>query len=236
MYKLMSKHNLIKRITKKYLRPQNGPILEGGCGVGQFVYSLSEAGYTCVGIDIAKETIKRAQKTNPSLNLKVMDVRDLKFPDNYFAGYWSLGVIEHFFEGYDEILNEMYRVIKPGGHLFISAPTMSLLRKLKAFFGVYEIASGEIKNAFNKSDFYQFIFPHKKLINDFTKKGLELVEVRDTGGIKGLKDEVTLFKTILKFISEQRNKNIVFKSFVKSLDIVLSQVSGHMGLFVFKKR
>jgi ubiquinone/menaquinone biosynthesis C-methylase UbiE len=227
---------LVGRVTKKYLRSQDGPILEGGCGVGQFVYLLSEAGYKCIGIDIAEETIKRARKANPSLNLEIMDVRELEFPDNYFAGYWSLGVIEHFFEGYDEILNEMSRVVKPGGDIFVTVPVMSLQRRLKAFFGFYETASEEINNKFSKSDFYQFIFTHKKLINNFTKNGLELVEIRNKGGIKGLGDEVAIFKAPFRFISGLRNKNIVFKSLVKLLDIILSPVAGHMGLFVFKKQ
>ena len=234
-YKSMSKYSLVGRITRKYLRLQDGPILEGGCGVGQFVYSLSEAGYKCIGIDTAAETIKRARKANPSLNLKVMDIRMLEFPDEYFAGYWSLGVIEHFFEGYDDILNEMYRVVKPGGYIFVTVPIMSLLRRLNAFCGVYEIASAERENEFSKDDFYQFVLPNKRIIADFENKGLELIEMRNKGGIKGLADEVMILKAPSKFISSMRNKNFFCKCLVKLLDVVLSPVTGHMRLFVFKK-
>jgi len=234
-YRSMSKHNLVARITKKYLCPHNGPILEGGCGVGQFVYSLSEVGYKCIGIDIAEETITRAQMVNPSLQLEVMDVKELDFPDNHLAGYWSMGVIEHFFEGYDDIVSEMRRVVKPGGYVFVTVPVMSLLRRIKAFLGAYESAPLKIKNGIMADEFYQFIVPHEKLVNDFTRKGFELVEMRNKGGMKGLGDDLMVSKSLLRAISRLRSKNIVFKCLVKLLDVVLSPVTGHMGLFVFKQ-
>jgi len=53
------------------------------------------------------------------------DVRKLNFPDHYFDGYWSLGVIEHFYKGYDEIIHKIYRVLHPGGFLFLTVPEMS---------------------------------------------------------------------------------------------------------------
>jgi len=42
----------------------------------------------------------------------------LKFPNNFFDGYWTLGVIEHFWEGYNQIIEEAKRVIKPGDIYF----------------------------------------------------------------------------------------------------------------------
>lgn len=235
LYKSLSKYNLLRRITKKYLSPQDGLILEGGCGIGQFVYSLSQAGYECIGIDTAEETVAKIKSLYPALNVTVMDVRKLDFPDNYFAGYWSIGVIEHFLEGYDDILNEMFRVVKPGGYMFVRVPVMSFLRRLKAFFGLYETISSNNNENISKVYFYQFIFSHKKIINDFAKKELELVEMRNKGGIKGSGDEIPMLKAALQYIAQLRNKNLVFKSFVKLLDIILSPITGHTCLFVFKK-
>ena len=40
------RHNFVVRTTKRYLKQSEGPILEGGCGIGQNVYALSKAGYT----------------------------------------------------------------------------------------------------------------------------------------------------------------------------------------------
>ncbi len=64
-------------------------------------------GYQSAGVDFAKETIERVKEIIPKLDVRVGDVRDLQFPDNYLTGYWSLGVIEHFWDGYYDILEEM---------------------------------------------------------------------------------------------------------------------------------
>jgi len=235
LYKSLSKYNLLRRITKKYLKPQDGPILEGGCGIGQFVYSLSQVGYECIGIDTAEETVAKIKSLYPTLNVTVMDVRKLDFPDNYFAGYWSMGVIEHFLEGYDEVLNEMCRVVKLGGYMFVKVPVLSFLRRLKVFFGLYETIIYNNNDILSKIDFYQFILPYKKIINDFTEKELELVKMHNNGGIIGLGDEIILFKPLLQYISRFRSKNVIIKSFIKFLDIILSPITGHTCLFVFKK-
>ena len=121
----VSKHNIVNRVTRKHLKPEDGLVLEGGCGLGQFVHSLSDIGYDCVGIDTAQETIATIKSTYPDLNVKVMDINNLEYPSGHFAGYWSLGVIEHLPGGYEQALQEMYRVIKPCGYVFVAVPINS---------------------------------------------------------------------------------------------------------------
>lgn len=104
----------LRKFTRKLLEPGT-KILEGGCGIGQNVYGLKHLGYDVCGVDFAKKTIKRIKETFPELKVSIQDVRRLAFPDNFFGGYWSLGVIEHSWNGYSKILNEARRVIKPGG-------------------------------------------------------------------------------------------------------------------------
>ena len=129
---------VIKKISNKYL-PKKGKIVDAGCGVGQNVYALEKYGFESYGIDFAKETIQKTKMHFPNLKVYVQDVRHMEFPDGYFDGYWSLGVIEHFWRGYDEVIKEAYRVLKPGGFVFLTVPAMSLLRRLKAILGLYPI-------------------------------------------------------------------------------------------------
>lgn len=96
IYRSLSKYNLVRRVTQRYSSPENGPILEGGCGLGQFVYSISEAGYKCVGVDTAEKTIAKIKSLYPTLDVALMDIKQLEFPDNYFAGYWSGGSLNIF--------------------------------------------------------------------------------------------------------------------------------------------
>jgi SAM-dependent methyltransferase len=104
-------------ILQKYLPDKNALILEGGCGDGHLVDAMQYWGYKAVGVDFAERTIATTRKIAPELDLNIGDVRKLDYEDCSFDGYWSLGVIEHFWEGYSSILKEMYRVLKPGGFL-----------------------------------------------------------------------------------------------------------------------
>ncbi|MBN2964202.1 class I SAM-dependent methyltransferase, partial [Sulfurospirillum sp. T05] len=86
------------QITQKYLNSRT-KILEGGCGLCGKVIALQNAGFDVVGVDYAEETVNRVLEKYPNLNLEVADVMNLPFLDDSFDGYWSFGVIEHFWSG-----------------------------------------------------------------------------------------------------------------------------------------
>ncbi len=108
-------------VTEKYL-PRGARILEGGCGRANKVMALSAAGYRATGVDFAEDSVKQARLHYPDLDIRQGDVRSLDFPDGHFDGYWSMGVIEHFWEGYGPILAEAARVLRPNGYLFGQSP------------------------------------------------------------------------------------------------------------------
>jgi SAM-dependent methyltransferase len=58
------------------------------------------------------------------------DVRHLPFPDGFADVCISLGVVEHFPGGPQEVLAEMSRVLRPGGLLFLTVPYYNWLRRL----------------------------------------------------------------------------------------------------------
>ncbi|MCK9378656.1 MAG: methyltransferase domain-containing protein [Candidatus Moranbacteria bacterium] len=226
-----SRDQFISRITKRYITPSTTKkILEGGCGMGQFVYSLEINGYNAYGIDYAKKTIKKINESMPSLKISFGNVQNTQFPDNFFHGYWSLGVIEHFFEGYDNIISEMSRIIKPKGYLFITFPYMSPIRKIKSRFGLYTIFS---RKKFQKNDFYQFALDYKKVQRDIEKKGFSLVKKMPFDGIKGLKDEITIIKPLLQKIYD--SQNIFIRILKITISALFSPLTSHSILLVFKK-
>lgn len=231
IYTSISRNNLVNRMTRRYVSPQDGPILEGGCGMGRYVFSISQAGYKCIGVDTAEKTIERTKKTYPQLDVRVMSVEDIDFPDNYFAAYWSLGVIEHFLNGYDKVLDEMFRVIKPGGYAFVSVPVISWLRKLKIILGLYETKVQVTVN----TDFYQFILPPQKVTEDFEGKGFKKMAVVRRSGLKGLRDELSKLERPLRYIASLRDRNLFLKVLVETLERCLSPVTGHISFFVFQK-
>ena len=148
-----SNSKLVVEKTLKYL--QKGlKVLEGGCGMGDKVYHLQQAGIKSYGVDFAPKTVNLLNKNLPELNISLGDVRKLKFKNEYFDGYWSLGVIEHFYNGFEDISDEMYRVLKYGGYLFITVPTFSLFRRIKAYLGFYKKVDASFPE---HEDFYQYM-------------------------------------------------------------------------------
>ena len=173
--------------VKKYL-PPGSLVLEGGCGQGQLVHALCYQGYQAVGVDFAEKTVHMIQEAVPDLNVRVGDVRHLSIPDETFDGYLSVGVIEHFWEGYAPIISEMARILKIGGFLFISFPYMSPLRKLKAMLHFYP-TMGFQEAKCKQNAFYQFALNQDSVVNDLRQYGFVLKYALPFDGLKGFKDE-----------------------------------------------
>ena len=138
----------------------------------------------------------------PELNIKLGDVRSLPFEDGSFDGYWSMGVIEHFWNGYDDISKEMLRVLRLGGYSFLTFPYMSSLRKWKAKHNKYV----EWKNNNSEPEgFYQFALSDQHVLSHFNDLGFELVDQSGQDGIKGLKDEIPPLKLTLQTLYDSKN-------------------------------
>ena len=122
----------------KYM-PQDGQLLEAGCGSGRFVYYLGELGYKIIGIEINRKTVITLNEIFPHLDIFQADVKELPFPDESMSGILSLGVIEHVIEGLDRPINEIYRVLKKGSCALVIVPSFNYMRRIKYPLGIYHI-------------------------------------------------------------------------------------------------
>ncbi len=93
--------------------------LDVGCGVGQVVARLKEAGFEAWGVDVSEPNITRARKFSDRCSL--YDGRRLPFPDRHFASVGALNVLEHVDEP-EAFIAELVRVVEPGGRIVISSP------------------------------------------------------------------------------------------------------------------
>ena len=66
-------------------------VLDVGCGVGQVVARLTEAGYEAHGVDVSEPNISRARKFSDRCQL--YDGKRLPFPDHHFASVGALNVL-----------------------------------------------------------------------------------------------------------------------------------------------
>ncbi len=216
--------------TGKYLN--TGRILEGGCGTGAKVYALHHHGYDVYGVDFAIQTVKMTTTSVPELQILPADVMHLPFRSATFDGYWSLGVIEHFYAGYEYIADEMKRVLKNEGILFLTFPSISPLRWLKAKVGLYPVWD----ESFGAESFYQFALDKDQVIMEFKKRGFQILESRTYDGIKGFKDEITIIKPLFQRLYNYSGKSAVIHMARQILGKFLEPLAGHMTLLVLKKR
>ena len=110
--------------------PKNGKVIDAGCGFGKWVIKLHYLGYDIVGIDNSDLAVTELKNYDKNLKVEKGDILALNYPDNYFDAYISMGVVEHFEEGPIQALKEAYRVLKPNGIIFLSTPTVNIIRKI----------------------------------------------------------------------------------------------------------
>lgn len=226
--KKLPKLNTALILTQKYL-PKSSTVLEGGCGLAMTSWYLTQLGYKTIALDYADKTVDFLAGKVPEINPVKGDVRDTKLEDNSIDGYWSFGVIEHFWDGFDEIIEEANRIIKKDGYFFVTFPQFSLLRRLKSYFGLYK----NFKEYNSQEGFYQFALLPLSVEENIVKHGFVLEQDLSIGGMKGLKDEISLIKPLMQKIYDSRNPFAI--AIRKFIDISFSWFCGHTKVLVFKK-
>jgi 2-polyprenyl-3-methyl-5-hydroxy-6-metoxy-1,4-benzoquinol methylase len=104
-------------------RPR-GRVLDVGCWDGQFTSQIVEP-QGVVGIDVSLRAL-RAAATRGFLPLRAQVEAALPFHDGAFATVIAAEIIEHVFDT-QAVLNELARVLQPGGWLAITTPNLVAL-------------------------------------------------------------------------------------------------------------
>lgn len=174
-------------LLRRYL-PQKGFAIEAGCGLGPWVIKLREMKYQVLGIDYEIECIKKIREYDSSLPVYVGDVRKMPFKDKTFAAYLSFGVIEHFTEGPEEVLDEAFRTLAPDGRLILTVPHKNIFIRLKAPFN-WARRNAFIRRLCNKPAkifYYQRYFGVDELIKYVSESGFTVEGVIPHGHIFSL--------------------------------------------------
>jgi len=214
--------------------PKGGRILEAGCGLGPWVIKLSMLGYKMVGIDYQQECIDKVKAYDAALEVYTADVRSMPFEANYFSTYLSWGVIEHFAEGPDGVLNEAYRVLKSEGKLILTVPYKNIFLKIKEPLD-YLKHNSFIRNIFNKPPrvcYYQRYFKVKELEDAISKSGFIIEKVIPVDHIFSLVEFCSIFRNKDSYDGE--NKLAVFTG--NLLEKILRWTSAGSILVIANKR
>ena len=94
-----------------------GRILDVGCGLGYFLSAVDE-GWEKHGIELSAFAAERASQHG---KIHQGDLRSANYPDNHFDVVMLYHVLEHMLHPVEEI-EEIFRVLKPGGTLIVGTP------------------------------------------------------------------------------------------------------------------
>lgn len=105
-----------------YSRSNGLNILDVGCGNGYVLLQYARHGATVTGVDLTSTAIELSRKRFDLAGVRgtfvEIDGEKLPFPDGHFDLVCSMGVLHHI-SNPKPIINEIYRVLKPGGRIII---------------------------------------------------------------------------------------------------------------------
>ncbi|HEX5712640.1 MAG TPA: class I SAM-dependent methyltransferase, partial [Solirubrobacterales bacterium] len=125
-------------------------VLDGACGMAYGSAILAGAGASeVVGVDLDAEVVaKVSAAAKPNTRFEVADMRKLPFGDDEFDLVVSFETIEHV-EDPETVLDELARVLKPGGLLVVSTPNRDVYTPGNPFH-LRELSSNEFTDELSK--------------------------------------------------------------------------------------
>ncbi|MHB8799701.1 MAG: class I SAM-dependent methyltransferase [Thermoanaerobaculia bacterium] len=109
---------LLSRAVRNYAErffPDEGVVVEAGCGTAQSSGRLPRGGRTAVALDFSAAALRAARSVSVFAGSVQGDVERLPFASGSVSGIWNLGVMEHFEAARGiRILREFRRVLRPG--------------------------------------------------------------------------------------------------------------------------
>jgi len=134
-----------RRIVDAFI--EAGNLLEGalvidmGCGSGAFTGLLQQRGHKCIGLDLAEGLLRVGRERFPEAGFVAGDVEALPFPADSLSGVLLSGLIHHL-PNPSQCAQEVFRVLKPGGHFFAFDPN-----RLNPFMYLYRDRSSPLYSA-----------------------------------------------------------------------------------------
>ena len=115
----------------KYSLNTNGIMLDVGCGEGRHIFGIMQQNplMQCIGLDMDKKSLKKAEEgyayfktlSQAGADFLIGSAYSIPLPNNSVDIVICSEVLEHLHE-YNDAINEIHRVLKPGGKFYASVP------------------------------------------------------------------------------------------------------------------
>ena len=148
--------------------PKGGKLLDIGCGTGLFVERYIEAGGSATGLDISRKMIEQARRRCIACDYTIGTGEKIPFCDNTFDAVSSLLVFSYVKDP-QTMLNEAYRVLKPGGKIAVCTLGKKLLTR--GIPAIYHISEKMKVNHVVMKNFGEHYYDREEMDNLFTQAG-----------------------------------------------------------------
>ena len=143
-------------------------VLECACGTGAITQEIAKKAQKVLATDFAEGMLKRASKKcrkYRNVSFRQEDITDIKSADNSFDKVVAGNVI-HLLPEPEKALNELLRVVKPGGKVIIPTYINMLKNSSKVTVSVIKKMGADFKRQFDLDSYKEF----------FEEKGFKDVE------------------------------------------------------------
>ncbi|MDP3787102.1 MAG: methyltransferase domain-containing protein [Candidatus Omnitrophota bacterium] len=141
-------------------------VLEVGSGTGYNLSIMRKRRLNCTGIDLSENMVRQSLTSYPDIPVQLADVRRLPFPNDTFDAVVSVETLRYFSDR-EPFLKEIFRVVRPGGRIFITAApllsantygilnTLCRFLKLKSLISCYQSfeTAGSLKRRLEEAGF-----------------------------------------------------------------------------------
>lgn len=180
--------NMAKRHVSNITR-----FLDLGCGNGYYTLLIGNKlnAQEIYGVDIDEVKLRKASSRGIRAFKVDLNSDKLPFPDNYFDLVTALEVIEHLINP-DNMLKEVYRVLKPNGVFILSTPNLaSWLNRILLLLGFQptysevstEVSVGHVFKGKGRPCGHLRLFTLRALVELLEYHRFRILEIRGCGSL-----------------------------------------------------
>ncbi|WP_339895520.1 class I SAM-dependent methyltransferase [uncultured Algibacter sp.] len=113
---------IAERLLKNLNPKANGLYVDIGCGTGNYTNTFQEKGFNFIGIDPSEKMLEKAKQKNKHIDWILGKAENITLKTKSIDGIIGSLTIHHWGD-LEKSFDELYRVLKPNGHLVIFTST-----------------------------------------------------------------------------------------------------------------
>ncbi|MEC4684611.1 MAG: class I SAM-dependent methyltransferase [Nitrospirota bacterium] len=139
MCRFRRKYDVLQRKLGSYKNKTCLKVLDVGCHTGDMFFFLKDIASELHGLDVNANALKVARNRYDAKTTLCNLRAPLPYKENYFDVVIASEIIEHIPDT-DAFLDNLYRVMKPGGYLMLTTPNINTIHnRLRIPFGLYPL-------------------------------------------------------------------------------------------------